>query len=241
MTKKVEILGVYVHNVSFAEALDYLKNNMDFGERTLAVTPNSEMLLYASKNQEFKNILKGSDLVVPDGAGVILASRMIGQSLKERVAGVDLVSSLLEAGNQRGSNFYFLGGTPEVAEKVEKKINRDYPGLNLKTHHGYFEKEQEKDIIEELKNNQFDVLFVGMGTPRQEKWLYKNLPFLNVTIGMGIGGSFDVITGEKKRAPRVMQKLYLEWLFRLAQEPARIWRMKALPLFLIKVLKEKIL
>ncbi|UMZ75085.1 WecB/TagA/CpsF family glycosyltransferase [Natranaerofaba carboxydovora] len=240
MTDKVQILGVPIDNVDYKEAINISKNFIENGMNKTVVTPNSEIILYADKDPEFKEIIKDADLVVPDGAGVILASKILNNSLKERVAGVDLVKSLLELGNQREYRFYFLGGSKEVAKKVEVKLINDYPGISIKTHHGYFDEKEEKKIIDELKEQEYDVLLVGMGSPRQERWLAKNQDKLNFSLGIGVGGSFDVLVGEKKRAPVIMQKLYLEWLYRLIQEPKRIWRIRALPIFIMKVIKEKL-
>lgn len=240
MNDKVEILGIPIDNVNSADAVQISKNFIDYSSNKIIITPNSEMLLYASMEPELKKIIKSADMVVPDGAGVILASKILGNGLKERVPGVDLVKSLLDLGNEKGYRFYFLGGTREVAKKVKERVSKDFPGISIKAHHGYFDKEAEKDIIKELKEEEIEVLLVGMGTPRQEKWLSQHLPELNVSVSMGVGGSFDVLVGEKKRAPLVMQNLNLEWLYRLLQEPKRVWRMKALPVFIIKVFTERI-
>ncbi len=249
MRARVEILGVLVDNVDNQEAIWICRNiieeksnyngNEINSRNKMIITPNSEILLNASRNEALKQIFKDSALVIPDGAGVVLASKILGRPLKERVAGVDLVKALLEIGTRRGYRFYFLGGTHELAKKAETKLQEVYPGIQIETHHGYFNMEEEEKIKQRLKEERFDVLLAGMGSPRQEKWLQENLANLNVSLGVGVGGSFDVLVGDKKRAPLVMQKLYLEWLYRLLQEPRRIWRMKALPIFLMKVGFEK--
>ncbi|OCL25475.1 N-acetylmannosaminyltransferase [Orenia metallireducens] len=240
MRDRVDILGVLVDRVAQKEALNRVKSFIDSQNSHIIVTPNAEMIVRAHQDEELKRILNSADLVIPDGTGVVLASKLLGDPLAERVTGIDLVKDLLEIGSKVGYNFYFLGGAPKVAQEAKTKVKEKYPNLNIRTHHGYLDRESETKVLEELENNRVDILLVGMGVPLQEKWLYKHLANLKVPVGIGVGGTFDILAGKKKRAPKVMQNFHLEWLYRLLQEPKRLARMSALPQFIYEVLQEKL-
>lgn len=247
MPEKIEILDIKVDNVKIREARDrideyirdYKVNNLSDEPGRLIVTPNSEMIVRAQDDNHLAQILNQADLSIPDGAGVVLASRILNKSLPERVAGFDFMQELLSLAVTKNYSVYLLGGKPRIIKKVQKEILSEYKGIEIcGCHHGYLDNELEHKVLTEINNLQPDFLFVGMGVPLQEKFLDRNLKKLKVKVAMTVGGSFDVLAGEVKRAPLWMQKFCLEWFYRLWHEPSRLGRMLALPKFMVLVLIE---
>jgi N-acetylglucosaminyldiphosphoundecaprenol N-acetyl-beta-D-mannosaminyltransferase len=236
-------LDILIDKVDMKAAIERIEELIESSsDSNLVVTPNSEMVVMAQDDLGLKRILNGAKLVVPDGVGLILASRLIEDPLSERVTGIDLMTKLLAVAAEKDYGVYFLGAEPGVVEEVKSKMIEKYPELKLLgSHHGYLDEESELKVIEEINSKEPDLLFVGMGVPLQEKWLDKNLTKLNVPVSMTVGGSFDVLAGIKKRAPIWIQKLNLEWLYRLLQEPGRFFRMLALPKFIYLVITREIL
>jgi len=241
---KTNILDVPIDVVTREEALNkllqYLKN--DSKSNHLLITPNPEMVMRARKDAEFMEIIKKADLVVPDGIGVVMASKLNKEKIKERVAGCDLIFSLFESDKRDELTCYIVGGKPGVAEIAKKNIEARYTGVKVVgLHDGYFDDEKEKKILEEIKNLKPKLLLVGLGFPRQEKWIYKHKKNLPVCMSAGVGGSIDVMAGVVKRAPEIYRKLGLEWFYRLMCQPQRIFRMMILPVFVLHVLLYKLL
>ncbi|MGB9808926.1 MAG: WecB/TagA/CpsF family glycosyltransferase, partial [Caldanaerobacter sp.] len=222
---------------SMREAVEILKDYLKEDRLHIVATPNAEIIMMAQKDEEYKRILNDTDLNVPDGSGVVFASRVFNEPLKERVAGFDLMIEFIKWAAFHGISIYLLGAKPEVVEKAKANLEKSYPSINIVgVHHGYFNEKEEEMVIEDINTKNPEVLFVALGAPRQEKWIYKNRDKLKVKIAMGVGGSFDVIAGKSKRAPAIYRRLGLEWLYRLIKEPWRYKRMMALPKFAFKVL-----
>ncbi|MFW6237660.1 MAG: WecB/TagA/CpsF family glycosyltransferase [Bacillota bacterium] len=243
MADRVEILNIKLDNVDMDEACHRVEEYIagDEGKR-MVVTPNSEMIVMAREDSRLADILNSADLSVPDGAGVILASRILRKGLRERVAGFDLMRRLFSRARGEDYSIYFLGGRPGIVDKARENVTEEYPGINISgTHHGYLDRQLQYRVIEEINELSPDLLFVGMGVPLQEKFLDSHLHELEVKVAMTVGGSFDVLAGEAGRAPLWMQKAYLEWFYRLLQEPGRFGRMLALPRFVLLVLRERFL
>lgn len=237
--EKVDILGVPVDRTDMKAALARVKEFLDAEGLSTIYTPNSEMVVSAVKDKEFMDILRSGDLVVPDGIGVVYASRIYGHPLPERVAGFDLMVGMLEMLGREGRSIYLLGGKPGIAEKAADNISRRFPGLKVKgTWHGYFKEGEVPGIVEHINSSGAEVLFVALGSPKQEKWIHSNRDRLRVRIAMGVGGSFDVLAGEAVRAPAFFRKIGLEWFYRLVTQPWRAARMLSLPVFVIKVLAD---
>lgn len=237
---KINVLGVNFDNVNMAEAVDRCKGFINGKNGNLVVTPNPEIVMRAKDDVEFKNIINEAELVIPDGIGIIKAGNILGTPLKERVAGYDLICNLLEAGKDGSISFYFWGSKPGYADEAKQKVEEKYPNIKiLGCHTGYFKDEEESSIIEEIRNLKPDVLLVGVGAPKQEKLInkYKSEGFFKV--GIGCGGSIDVLAGRVKRAPKIFIKLHLEWFYRLLKEPSRWRRMLVLPKFMKEVKKSK--
>lgn len=234
---KLYIFGVPIHRVTMNEAVEILKGYLKEDRIHIVATPNAEIIMMAQKDEEYKKILNETNLNVPDGSGVVFASKVFNKPLKERVAGFDLMMEFVKWASHKDVSIYLLGAKPEVVEKAQSNLKNLYPSLKIVGfHHGYFNEKEEENIIEDINKRAAQVLFVALGAPKQEKWIYKNKEKLKVKIAMGVGGSFDVIAGKAKRAPEIYRKLGLEWLYRLIQEPWRYKRMSALPKFAFKVL-----
>lgn len=213
---------------------------LDNQKTSLIVTPNSEMIAMAAEDSELARILNSADLATADGIGVVIASKILGKALEERVAGFDLISCLFKEFAEEDINFYFLGSKPGIVDQAVDNLKKDYPNLSIAGyHHGYIDRAGQQQIIEEINSKNIDLLLVGMGVPLQEKFLDNNLKNLNVGAAVTVGGSFDVLAGEVNRAPLWMQKAALEWFYRLLQEPSRFGRMLSLPKFIFLVLKSK--
>lgn len=233
---KIDILGVGVDAYDKKEALDTLLIFLKEEKNHTVFTPNPEIVIEAEKDKKLMNILNAADMVVADGIGIVWASRFAQKRLHERVAGFDLLLALFEQIKTEDYSLYFFGGAPGVAQKAKKIMRRKYKGLKIiGVQDGYFDEEKEKLIIEDIKTKKPDILLVGLGVPKQEKWIdaHKELP---VKISMGVGGSFDAMAGTFKRAPEFFLRHNLEWLYRLLKQPKRIKRQLRLPLFAVKVM-----
>lgn len=228
----MDILGVRIDNLSMSEVLQRIEEFLNDGKQHYIVTVNPEFIVEAQKDEEFCNILNGADLAISDGIGVVLVARFLGERLKERVAGIDLVKSLkLKVKNYR---IFLLGGRNGVAEKIAK----EWPEVV-----GFCEEIENGEPFVQINKVQPDILLVALGAPKQEKWIAKNLAKMpSVKVAIGVGGAFDLLSGRLRRAPVFMQKMGLEWLWRLTLEPHRLPRIfKALVTFPFLVLKSKIL
>ena len=234
----VEMFGIPVANITAQETLERIAEFISSQQPHHVVTSDSLMLLRAQQDGEFRRILERADLVTPDGTGVVLAGRLLGQPLRERVSGVDLVERISQLAAERSFSVYLLGGQPGVAEEAAEVLRQRYSGLEVRgTQHGYFSREEEPDIVAEIAGLRPDVLFVGLGAPRQEKWITVNLHRLGVPVCIGVGGTFDVISGRLARAPAWVQRCGLEWLYRAVKEPKRLPRLLGLPRFMLMTLK----
>ncbi|HBT79151.1 MAG TPA: glycosyltransferase [Selenomonas sp.] len=236
LPKKINILGVNVDSLTMREAVRQVEQYMDEKAGVLVATANAEMLMRATYDQELKDILNAAALVVPDGAGTVWAAHHLGHAMPERVAGYDLAQELMREAPARGYRIYFFGSAPGVADKAKAKAEKLYPGIQVVgTRNGYFGPEDEPEIIADIQAAKPDLLLCALGVPKQEKWLKKYQQELGVPVSIGVGGTFDVMAGVMKRAPRWMQKAKLEWLFRGMMQPKRAGRLMALPKFVFKV------
>lgn len=231
--KKVNVLGVGITNASEEGILEYIARGLQiFTKKYYIVTPNPELLVLAGRNREYKSILNGAKIALPDGVGVLIAGQLLGSPLKQRITGVDFVKSLSKYVAKRPITVGFLGAGPNVAVKTAECLKNLYPELKVGL------------AREDWKNGQnlkpVDVLFVALGSPKQELFIYKNLQSLPGRVIIGVGGAFDFISGKIPRAPKILQDLGLEWLFRLVIQPWRIKRQMSLVRFLYLIFKEKL-
>ena len=231
----VNILGVHVNKYTMQEAVEKASSLMETEKLSMIFTPNSEIILYASNNPEFAEVLNKGDMVIPDGIGVVYGAKILRNPIKERVAGYDLVCNLLPIMAEKGQSVYLLGAKPGVAEKAAETLLAKHPGLVIAgTHDGYFKDDEE--VIAEINKCAPDFLMVCLGFPKQENWIYNNREKLNAKLAIGAGGCLDVFAGTVQRAPEFYCKHGIEWLYRLAKQPTRFVRMLSLPKFGLKVL-----
>lgn len=198
----------------------------------LAVTANPEVLMRAREDAELAGILHQADLVVADGIGLVWGARLLGDRLPERIPGIELVEALIGRLGRRGGSAYFCGAAPGVAEEAAARLLARCPGWRLAgTQHGYFTAEEEPAVVAAIRRAAPDLLLVGLGAPRQEKWIWRHRLALGAVVAIGVGGSFDVFAGRVRRAPSLWRRMGLEWAYRLLSQPARAGRMLALPRF----------
>ncbi|MBR7185603.1 MAG: WecB/TagA/CpsF family glycosyltransferase [Clostridia bacterium] len=234
----INIRGVRFCNVTLDEAAAWVADTLAAPAKCprTVFTPNSEIVQLCIEAPEHYALINSADLIIPDGIGVIKASRILGTPLKEKVAGIELGERTLALAAEQGYSVYFLGAKPGVAEQAAAKMKEKYPTLTVAgTHDGYFKKEgnENESVLSAIRAAAPDVLYVCLGVPAQEKWIAANREALaGVKLCLALGGSLDVWAGNVKRAPKLFIKLGLEWFYRLCKEPRRIGRMMKLPKFL---------
>lgn len=235
---QVEILGLPVDRVSMDEAVRRLEEFIAEKTPHLVVTADAAGIVQAQSDPEWNAIFKSADLATPDSVGVLWAAKRSGKPIGERVSGVELVGRLCGFSADKGYRIYFLGAAPGVAELAAEKLRLKYPGCNIVgTRHGYFPPESDQIVAQEIAQLQPDVLLVAMGIPRQEKFIRSTQEVIRASVGMGVGGSFDVFAGKAKRAPKFVQAIHMEWLWRLLLNPKKIAKAKNLPIFAWRVLR----
>ncbi|MGE7183704.1 WecB/TagA/CpsF family glycosyltransferase [Peribacillus sp. NPDC006672] len=237
MTEKfVEILSI-----PFIDSnMDEFMNGMIYPrlmnqEKTFVVTANPEIVEYANEHQDYKDIIISADYITPDGIGIIMASKWLNQPLQERITGFDLMNELFRVADEKALKVYLLGAEEHVIEAAALKAKELYPGLELVGYnHGYIDIKDDS-LAKSIAELEPDIILTALGFPRQEKWVSRHYPLFKKGVFMGVGGSFDVLAGKVNRAPVFWQKMRLEWLYRLIQQPSRWKRMLALPRFVFKV------
>lgn len=236
----VPIYGIPVSKMTMQETVDYLTQAVQERQPHQVVTANPIMVMAGLDDPNYMSMLRSADLVVPDGAGLVWAANYVGTPVPERVAGYDLMHELFKVGEKHRWKAYLVGASPEVIGEAARKLQLQYPLIQfVGVRDGYFGPEEDAKVIEQIRLAEPDLLFVGRSADRQDPWIGKYREQLNVPVMMGIGGSFDVVSGKIKRAPKLMQRMRLEWFYRLAKEPWRFKRMLALPKFALKVIREK--
>lgn len=208
---------------------------------SMIVTPNSEIVQNASKDEELKALIGEADLIIPDGIGLVYASKIMGCPLSERVTGIDFLETIIAHLAETGESIFFFGSKPGVADAAAARMKEKYPGLRVAgTQNGYFTPEEEPGIVEQINASGADFLCVALGAPKQERFIAQHREeFTSVRGAIGVGGSLDVWAGNLKRAPEFYRKHGLEWLYRFIQQPSRIGRMAALPVFMLRVIFTK--
>ena len=237
---RVAILGIPVHDVTIDETLALIDQFVREGTPHQLCTVNPEFIMAAQHDAEFKHILNHSALNLPDGIGVVWAARRLGHPLRERVAGSDLVGLIADRAQTTGWRIFLLGAAEGVADQAAIILRGRYPQVHIVgAYAGSPRPEEEADIAAQIRSSGADVLLVAYGAPKQDKWIDRNIERTGVAVAIGIGGSLDFIAGTQKRAPRWMQRLGLEWLYRLVREPWRWRRQLALPRFVWAVLRQR--
>jgi N-acetylglucosaminyldiphosphoundecaprenol N-acetyl-beta-D-mannosaminyltransferase len=220
-----ELFGIPVCAITLAEAVACVERAVAARAPLHVGVVNAAKIAHMRHDARLREDVLASDLILADGASVVWASRLLRRRLPERVAGIDLMLGILDSAARHGFRVFCLGATPAVLEQATARMAAQFPGLVLAgAHHGYFSPEEERVVADRIAAARADVLFVAMTSPRKEQFLAAWSPRLGVPVCHGVGGSFDVVAGKVRRAPAVWQRLGLEWLYRLGQEPRRLWR-----------------
>ncbi len=234
--QRVNVLGVGFDPLTLEQATARIVAFIEAGRPRFVVTPNPEIVYAAQSDPELMSLLRQADLVAADGTGIVWASGQVGQPVPERVTGVELAESVMAEAAARKYRLFFLGAKPGVAAEAAARLMGARPGLNVVgVQDGYFTAAEEPAVLAAIRAASPHLLFVGLGSPRQEKWIKAHQGELDVPVAIGLGGCFDVWAGHVPRAPGVFRRLHLEWLYRLGREPRRFWRMLALPKFVLAV------
>lgn len=218
------IFGLKANPISMSESVTYIKNRIEKGIFTQHCVINVAKVVNAQSDLELKESVNSCNIVNIDGMGVVLAARFLGHAVPERVAGVDLFHELLKMSAENNLSVFLLGAKEEVVTTAARKVKELYPELKVAgNHHGYFW-DDEAALVEKVRTSGAQLLFVAITSPMKENFINRWQDQLGVNFVMGVGGTFDVVAGKVKRAPKWMQTYGLEWLYRVIQEPSRMWR-----------------
>lgn len=246
--EKLNLFNIIIDNVTMDESINKIDKLINLKKNSYVVTPNVDHIVKLDRDLEFKKVYDEADLVLADGMPIIWASKILRKPLKEKVSGSDLFPKLCEHASKKGYKVFFLGAREGVAKKASENLKNRYQNLNVvgvySPSFGFESNENENlKIINLIKNVNPDILFVGVGAPKQEKWIYENISKFNVPISLGIGASFDFVAGSVKRAPVWMQNIGLEWFYRFCKEPRRMFKryfiddIKFIKLFIVEFFK----
>lgn len=232
------ILGIKVSKTNLKricrDAVFAIKNN----KKMFIASINPEISMVAIENPEIKEILNGATHNLPDGIGIVMASKILGGGIKERIAGIECAEALFDTATKNHFNIFLYGAKKGVAEKAKANLQKKYPGLNIVGIIDGYEKDNDK-IIKTINSSKPNIVLVALGGQKQEKWISENMHKVNAQVFQCVGGSFDVFSGNSKRAPKIMQKMGIEWLFRLIKEPRRFRRQAKIPKFVHLVFKSR--
>lgn len=244
MSERIHLLNTKVDNLSMEETVGRVAGAVQSGQQIHHVVVNAGKIVALQKDKQLFDSVNEADLINADGQAVVWASRFLNKPLKERVAGIDLFVNLLHWAHQEKHTIYLLGAESEVLETLVTKLSKKFsPALIAGYHHGYFQEQEEEEIVSQIVQSGAKLLFVAMPSPQKEVFLYRHREALsNLNFIMGVGGSFDVLSGKTQRAPKWMQNAGLEWFYRFLQEPRRMWKRYLVgnTLFILLVMKEKL-
>ena len=236
---KIDVMGLKFDSMTMDEALSRAEALLRGDKAAYVVTPNAEIAYEALHDGQLREMLNGADLMLPDGAGVVLASKLLRTQVKQKVAGVDFAAGLLGVLERNGQSLYLLGGKTGIGELAAQKMLEAHPQLRIAgIADGYFQ--DEAPVIAKINASGADALFVCLGAPKQERFMVQHQQELHVHLMAGLGGSLDAFAGTVQRAPAWMIRLNLEWLYRLIREPKRFRRMLRLPKYLWAVMLKRI-
>ena len=242
-SNQLNVLDVGFLSISMDEVLSIISDVVKTGRKESVSFINADCLNISSKDEQYRSILNSQTIVLPDGAGMNIACRMIGERLEANLNGTDLLPELCEVSRQNDFSMFLLGAAPGVAARMKENLENSYPGLNIVGEQdGYFDHETgNQEIIDKINSVTPNILLVAFGAPRQEKWIHQHRDKINSNLLIGVGGLFDFYSGDKKRAPLWMRNVGMEWLYRLYLEPGRLWRRYIIgnPLFVYRILRWK--
>ena len=225
MSERIEIMGCLIDNLTMEETLQTIEKFIHSGKPHQHVVVNVDKLVKAHHDPKLRRIINECDLINVDGMPVVWASRLLGKPLKERVTGVDLFERLMERAAEKGWRIYFLGAREEIVKGLTEKLALEYPQIQIAGYrNGYWKPEDEQLVVENIKASKPDMLFIAISSPKKEHFLGEYQKFMNVPFAMGVGGTFDVVVGHIKRAPKLLQDIGLEWFYRFWQEPGRMFK-----------------
>ncbi|MEN8906648.1 MAG: WecB/TagA/CpsF family glycosyltransferase [Clostridiales bacterium] len=240
--KRKSLLGINFSCITMDEALEYILKFLEEDKLHTIFTPNAEIAMEAQRDPDFKKILNSSDMLIPDGAGVILSSKILNIKLPQKIPGFDLTRNSFSLQRKIKTKYFFFGGKDGIAEKAAERVLHSYNNIEISgCQSGYFKKEDEEAIINKINSSNTEFLLVGLGAPKQEKWIHENRDKLNVKVCIGVGGTIDILAGNVKLTPDFFRRNGLEWLYRLYKEPRRFKRMLDLPRFILLSFKKRIL
>ena len=244
MSKKVDILEIGIDKLNESECVDKIKQALKGPKNTKIFTPNPSILLSARKNEKMRNVINSADILIADGIGLIHASKILKDPLPQRIAGIDLGEKILEIASREHLSLFLLGGTKDTVKKASKKINEKFTKINIVgIHHGFFEinSEYNQKLTDHINTLNPDIIFVCMGYPRQELWIFQNSDKISsLKLSIGLGGSLDVWSEKIKRAPMLFRKFNLEWLWRMIRQPKRFVKLIDIPCFYYFILQQKL-
>lgn len=241
-SRNLRILGIPIANVDMHEITEIVMEKLEGPDRTRICFVNADCANIACRDHEYFSLLQDADFVLADGIGMKLAGRLLGENIKQNVNGTDLFPRLCQRLCGSGHGIFLLGAGPGVAQEVAGWTAEHYPGIVISGfHHGYFTPAEEQSVIDRIAASGADILLVAFGVPRQDTWIKRNLAATGVKVAMGVGGLFDFYSGRLPRAPLWVREIGMEWLYRLYQEPTRLWKRYVLgnSVFLFRVSIEK--
>ena len=223
--RRVPILNTYIDALTMEETISEVEKIIARGVPTQHVVINANKVNLMNEDPELKRIVNECPLINADGISILWAAKVLGLPIKERVTGIDLFLNLVKVASEKGYKIYLFGAKEEVVRKVKKVFEEEYPTLQIVGYrNGYFTEEDEPEIVKNMAESGADMMFVAFSSPKKEYWINKYIDQLNIPFVMGVGGSFDVVAGVTERAPKWVQIRGFEWLYRLVQEPRRMWR-----------------
>jgi N-acetylglucosaminyldiphosphoundecaprenol N-acetyl-beta-D-mannosaminyltransferase len=240
---ELTMLGITIDNVTMADAVDTILEWVQEPQSRQVCFVNADCANIAYRDSEYLKVLQTADFCLADGIGLKLGGKVLGRAIKQNVNGTDLFPKVCERLSGTESGIFLLGARPEVVEGVANWIGEHFPLVSVcGRHHGYFQPDQEEAVIEMIKNSGAHILLVAFGAPRQDQWIHEHLDDTGVRVAMGVGGLFDFYSGRMPRAPQWVREIGMEWLFRLVQEPGRLWKRYIIGngLFLFRVFRERL-
>lgn len=239
--ERIEVLGVPVDCVDMARAVAFVEESIEERRVVSILAVNPEKVIKAQSDATVMRLLRNAGLLIPDGIGVVVAARLFGLGKMRRVPGAELMPKICELAARRGYKVFLFGASPEVNARAIQHLRASYPGLDVAgNQHGFVLEHEVPELLDRINASGAQILFVALGSPRQEIWIEKYAPRLNVNVFQGVGGTFDVLSGSVKRAPWLFRKANLEWFYRLVTQPKRLLRQTALPKFAYQVLARRV-
>lgn len=222
-----------------SKVLEIIFKRVEDNKKTFIITANAEIAMYARENRKYLDIANKADYIVADGIGVVKGAKILNKHIPERIPGVELMVDMLDYANNNNKKVYLYGAKPETIEKLVDVLNNKYSNLDIVGYHHGYDDDSSNKISDDVVSLKPDFVFVAKGCPLQDEWIMKVMDRVDKGVFMGVGGSFDVISGNVKRAPLIWQKLNLEWLHRIVVNPKRIGRSVAIPKFVLEVIKDR--